>query len=68
MKVSKDYSDVSTMYYRPEIQNCLECESRLKRSHRVWNKYIIQLTRTIDIIGNKFILCLDIQVLNLQHL
>jgi hypothetical protein len=47
MKVSKDYSNVSTMYYRPEIQNCLECEGRLKRSHRVWNKYIIQLTRTI---------------------
>lgn len=47
MKVSKDYSNVSTVYYRPEMQNCLECESRLERSHRVWNKYIIQLTGTI---------------------
>jgi hypothetical protein len=47
MKVAKDYSNVSTVYYRPEIGNCLECNSRLERSHRVWNEYIIQLTGTI---------------------
>ena len=47
MKLAKDYSNVSTVYYRPEMQNCLGCGSRLKRSHRVWNKHITQLTGTI---------------------
>jgi hypothetical protein len=27
--------------------NCLECENKLERSHRVWNKYIIRLSGTI---------------------
>lgn len=47
MKIAKDYSNVPAMYYKPEIGNCLGCGSRLRRSHRVWSKYIIQLTRTI---------------------
>src|SRR5210317_1608619 len=47
MKLAKDYSNVPTVYYRPEMQNCLGCGSRLKRSHRVWNKHITQLTGTI---------------------
>lgn len=51
MKIAKDYSNVPTVYYRPEMQNCLECESRLNRSHRVWSKYIIQLTGTIHAVS-----------------
>lgn len=47
MKISKDYTNVPTIYYKPEITNCPECKSNLKRSHRVWNKYIIQLSGTI---------------------
>ena len=47
MKVTKDCSHVSTIYYKPEIQNCPACESRLRRSHRVWDKYIHQLTGTV---------------------
>ena len=47
MKVAKDYSNVPAVYYRPEIGNCLECESPLKRSHRVWSKYIIRLSGNI---------------------
>ncbi len=47
MKISKDYTDVPTIYYKPEIMNCPECESKLRRSHRVWDKYIIQLSGTI---------------------
>lgn len=39
------------MYYRPEIGNCLECESPLKRSHRAWSKYIIQLAGTIHAVS-----------------
>ena len=51
MKVAKDYNSVPTVYYRPEIGNCLECESPLKRSHRVWSKYIIQLAGTIHAVS-----------------
>ena len=47
MKTSKDYTNVPTIYYKPEITNCPECKSKLKRSHRVWNKNIIQLSGTI---------------------
>jgi len=47
MKIAKEYSNVPSVYYRPEIDKCLECGERLKRSHRVWGKYIIQLTGTI---------------------
>ncbi len=47
MKIVKDYSNVPTIYYKPETMNCLECESKLERSHRVWNKYIIRLSGTI---------------------
>ena len=47
MKIAKDYSNVPTLYYKPEVMNCLECRSRLERSHRVWNKYIIRLSGTI---------------------
>jgi len=47
MKIAKDYSNATTIYYRPEIEKCLECESKLVRSHRVWNKHITQLSRTI---------------------
>ena len=35
------------MYYKPEIENCLECKNPLRRSHRVWGKHVIQLTGTI---------------------
>ena len=44
MKISKDYSNVPTVYYKPEIDKCLECGEKLERSHRVWSKYIIQLS------------------------
>jgi hypothetical protein len=47
MKIAKDYSNVSTVYYRPEMKNCPGCGNGLRRSHRVWSKYIIQLVGTI---------------------
>lgn len=47
MKIAKEYNNVPVIYYKPEIQKCLECGSVLKRSHRVWNKYIIQFTGII---------------------
>ena len=51
MKISKDYSNVPAVYYKPEIEKCLECGEKLERSHRVWNKYIIQLTGTIYVVS-----------------
>lgn len=47
MKKEKNYKDVPTIYYKPEIEKCLECGRELKRSHRVWDKYIIQLSGII---------------------
>lgn len=47
MKFAKEYSNVPSVYYKPEIDKCLECGKKLKRSHRLWGKYIIQLTGTI---------------------
>ncbi len=47
MKIAKSYNDVSTIYYKPEIQKCLGCGNELKRSHKVWDKYIIQLSGII---------------------
>jgi hypothetical protein len=41
MKIAKNYNDVPTIYYKPEIQKCLACGKELKRSHKVWDKYII---------------------------
>jgi hypothetical protein len=47
MKVAKDYSHVPRRYYKPEFEDCLVCGTRLRRSHRLWNKYIHQLCGTI---------------------
>jgi hypothetical protein len=47
MKRAKDYSHVVTVNYRPEMDACLMCSGKLKRSHRLWNKYIIRLCGTI---------------------
>lgn len=46
MKVSKNYVDLPTYYYRPEMTVCLSCGAVLKRSHTVWNKTISQLSGT----------------------
>lgn len=46
MKLSKNYLDLPTHYYRPELTNCLNCGAVLKRSHTVWEKTISQLSGT----------------------
>ncbi len=51
MKTAKRYNNVPVVYYRPEIDKCLECGGKLKRSHRVWNKYIVQLTGTTYVVS-----------------
>ena len=51
MKIAKNYSDVPTIYYKPEIALCLTCNTPLKRSHRIWNKYIHQLSGTIHAVS-----------------
>ena len=47
MKRAKNYDGVKTVYYKPEIDRCASCLKPLKRSHRIWNKYIHKLTGTI---------------------
>jgi hypothetical protein len=37
MKIAKDYSNVPTIYYRPEMMNCLECEYM---THHFWLDYL----------------------------
>lgn len=46
MKLSKNYLELATDYYRPEMTSCLSCGAGLKRSHTVWNKTISQLSGT----------------------
>ncbi len=35
MKVAKDYSNVSPVYFKPELEKCLGRGSQLKRSYKV---------------------------------
>ncbi len=46
MKLSKNYVELATAYYRPEMTSCLNCGAGLKRSHTVWHKTISQLSGT----------------------
>ena len=59
MKIAKDYSNVPVVYYKPEVDKCLECGKKLERSHRVWSKYIIQLTGTIYAVSMGYRCCKD---------
>ena len=40
MRTSKQYDNLPTYYYRPELRACMECGSKLKRSHTAWQKTI----------------------------
>jgi hypothetical protein len=44
MKTSKNYENLPTYYYRPEMKACLMCGSLLKRSHTAWQKTVTTLT------------------------
>src|SRR4030065_2726040 len=59
MKIAKDYSNVPVVDYKPEVDKCLECGKKLERSHRVWSKYIIQLTGTIYAVSMGYRCCKD---------
>ena len=44
MKRAKDYSGAKTVYFKPEIKLCPNCNRPLKRSHIAWRKHIITLS------------------------
>ena len=44
MNTAKDYGEVPSYHYYPEVEWCPYCGSALERSHPVWSKTIISLT------------------------
>ena len=58
MKRSKEYQAIKTVYYGPEIETCLECGSRLKRSHTGWRKTINSL-KGVSKVYNQAYRCSD---------
>ncbi len=53
MKIAKDYSNVPTIYYKSEMTKCLECESRIERSHSEADG-----TNTLSSFREPYMLCL----------
>ena len=43
MKKAKDYSGAKTLYFKPELKLCPNCDKPLHRSHVAWRKNIITL-------------------------
>ena len=43
MKTAKDYSGAKTLYFKPELKLCPNCNKQLKRSHIAWRKHIFTL-------------------------
>ncbi len=49
MKTAKDYSGAKSLYFKPELKLCPNCNKPLKRSHIAWRKYIITLNGTFHV-------------------
>lgn len=43
MKVAKDYGEIPSYHYYPEVTRCPHCGGKLERSHPVWSKTIVSL-------------------------
>ncbi len=43
MKLAKEYGEIPSNHYYPEIQQCPHCGGKLERSHPVWSKVIVAL-------------------------
>jgi len=41
MRKAKDFGDIPSYHYYPEVDHCLYCNGELERSHPVWSKTII---------------------------
>jgi len=41
MRTAKDFGDIPSYHYYPEVERCLSCDGELERSHPVWSKTII---------------------------
>lgn len=54
MKTSKVHQNLSTLYYRPEFDLCLNCGAPLKRSHTAWRKTITTLQGTVRVFNQAY--------------
>jgi len=43
MRKAKDFGDIPSYHYYPEVKQCVYCNGELERSHPVWSKTIIAL-------------------------
>lgn len=43
MKTAKDYGEIPSYHYYPEVTQCPSCGGELERSHPVWSKTIVSL-------------------------
>lgn len=43
MRRAKENHEVPKLYYRPEQTTCPHCETVLRRSHQLWQKYVVFL-------------------------
>ena len=41
MRKAKDFGDIPSYHYYPEVERCLYCNGELERSHPAWSKTII---------------------------
>lgn len=55
MKTSKDFGELTTYYYRPELAVCLSCGAPLKRSHTAWRKTISSLNGTAQVYNQAYV-------------
>ena len=49
MKVAKDYGEISSYHYYPEVERCPYCGGELERSHAVWSKTIVSLEQVAKV-------------------
>lgn len=54
MKTSKVYQNLQTVYYRPELDLCLDCGAPLIRSHTAWRKTISSLEGTARVYNQAY--------------
>jgi hypothetical protein len=50
MKQAKEYKNVVTRFYRPEIQKCLECQKPIKRAVTLSQRTVVTLDEVIKVV------------------
>lgn len=50
MKQAKEYKNVTTRFYRPEIRNCLECQKPIKRAVTLSQRTVVTLDGVMKVV------------------